>query len=81
MTHARKDPGRPRVTQEITDLVLLMARENIFWGHDRIQGAPANLGHVIAPNTVQNMVKGHGIDPAPAREKHTWLGLRIDLRR
>jgi putative transposase len=27
-TYARKGPGRPRIAQEITDLVLRMAREN-----------------------------------------------------
>ena len=70
-TCPRKGPGRPRVAQEITDLVLLMARENISWGYDRIQGALANLGHIIAPNTVKNILKRHGIDPAPEREKHT----------
>ena len=70
-TYPRKGPGRPRVAQEITDLVLLMARENISWGYDRIQGALANLGHNIAPNTVKNILKRHGIDPAPEREKHT----------
>ncbi len=48
-----------------------MARENISWGYDRIQGALANLGHNIAPNTVKNILKRHGIDPAPEREKHT----------
>ena len=35
-TYARKGPGRPRVTQDIVDLVLLMARENVCWGYDRI---------------------------------------------
>ena len=38
-TYARKGPGRPRVAQEITDLVLRMARENRSWGYDRIHGA------------------------------------------
>ncbi len=70
-TFARKGPGRPRVAQEIVELVLLMARENPSWGYDRIQGALANLGHVIAPNTVKNILKRHGIDPAPERRKHT----------
>jgi transposase InsO family protein len=70
-TYARKGPGRPRVTQEITDLVLRMARENASWGYDRIQGALTNIGHVIAPNTVKNILKRHGIEPAPAREKRT----------
>jgi transposase InsO family protein len=48
-----------------------MARENVSWGNDRIQGALANLGHIVAPNTVKNILKGHGIEPAPEREKRT----------
>jgi hypothetical protein len=64
-TYARKGAGRPRVAQEITDLVLRMARENVSWGCDRIQGALANLGHIIAPNAVKSILKRHGIEPAP----------------
>ena len=70
-TYARKGPGRPRVAQEITELVLRMARENTSWGYDRIQGALANPGHVIALNTVKNIQKRHGIEPAPERERRT----------
>ena len=70
-TFARKGPGRPRLAQEITDLVLRMARENTSWGYDRIQGALANLGHIIAPNTVKNILKRHGIEPALERGKRT----------
>jgi len=70
-TYPRKGLGRPHVTQEITDLVLRMARENVSWGYDRIQGALANIGHTIAPNTVKNILKRHGIEPAPEREKRT----------
>jgi putative transposase len=70
-TYARKGQGRPRVAQEITDLVLRMARENPSWGYDRIQGALTNIGHVVAPNTVKNILKRHGIEPAPEREKRT----------
>ena len=72
---ARKGPGRPRVAQEITDLVPRFAGKNPTWGYDRLQGALANIGHVIAPNTVKNILKRHGIDPAPKRKKHTsWKG-------
>jgi hypothetical protein len=39
-----------------------MARENVSWGYDRIQGALASLGHIIAPNTVKNILKRHGIE-------------------
>ena len=70
-TYGRKGPGRPRVAQGITDLVLRMARENASWGYDQIQGALANLGHIIAPNTVKNILKRHGIEPAPEREKRS----------
>lgn len=70
-TYARKGPGRPRVAQEITDLVLRMARENTSWGYDRIQGALTNIGYVVAPSTVKNILKRHGIEPAPEREKRT----------
>jgi len=73
-TYARQRLGRPRVPQDIVDLVLRMARENVSWGYDRIQGALANLGHVIASNTVKNILKRHGIEPAPERNKRTsWI--------
>jgi len=53
----RKSPGRPRVDQEVVDLVLRFARENPSWGYDRIQGALANLGHEISDQTVGNILK------------------------
>jgi hypothetical protein len=56
-TYERKGPGRPCVAQEITDLVVRMARENASWGYDRIQGALTNIGYVVAPNTVKNILK------------------------
>ena len=47
-THSRKSPGRPRVMDEITELVVGMARENRSWGYTRIQGALRNVGHKSA---------------------------------
>ena len=50
-----------------------MAEENRAWGYRRIQGALGNLGHVLAHNTIANILKRHGIEPAPQRErKTTW---------
>ena len=43
----RKERGRPRVCEEIEQLVVRMAEENPTWGYRRIQGALANLGHHI----------------------------------
>ena len=70
-TYARKGPGRPSITKEITDLLLRMARENTSWGYDRLQGALANLGYMISSSTVANVLKRHGIEPAPERSKRT----------
>jgi hypothetical protein len=61
--------GRPRIDQGLEALVLRMARENRSWGYDRIVGALANLGYTISDQTVGNVLKRHGILPAPERKK------------
>ena len=66
-----KKPGRPPTAEEITQLVVQMARENPSWGYDRIQGALANLGHEISDQTVGNILRAHGIEPAPERKRQT----------
>jgi len=66
----RKSVGRPRIRQVIVDLVIRFAKENPEWGFDRIQGALKNLGYYISDTTVGNILKAHGIEPAPERQ-HT----------
>jgi len=44
-----------------------MAEENRDWGYRRIQGALSNLGHKLARSTIAEILKGHGMDPAPER--------------
>jgi hypothetical protein len=69
----RKTVGRPRVMEEIAELVVRMARENPRWGYSRIRGALANLGHYVARSTIANILKEHGIDPAPRRKNQmSW---------
>jgi transposase len=77
----QKSVGRPRVDQEIEGLVLRMARENRSWGYDRIVGALAHLGYTISDQTVGNILKRHGVPPAPERRKTmTWREfIRIHL--
>jgi hypothetical protein len=66
-------PGRPRTRGKIQDLVVRMATENRDWGYRRIQGALANLGHVVGRGTIANILKTHGLEPAPERHrKTTW---------
>lgn len=50
-----------------------MARENPGWGYDRIVGALINLGHSISDESVGNILREHGIEPAPKRcRQTTW---------
>ena len=60
----RKKIGRPRIRQVIVDLIFRFAKENPSWGYDRIQGALANVGYHISDQTVGNILKQHGIEPA-----------------
>jgi len=54
-------------------VVVRMATENRDWGYRRIQGALANLGHEVARGTIANILREHGMEPAPQRErKTTW---------
>jgi len=49
---SRKKPGRPKVDQEIRDLIRRMCQENSTWGAPRIQSELALLGHDVAESTV-----------------------------
>jgi transposase InsO family protein len=65
----RRQVGRPRVPEEVEQLVMRLAEENPTWGYRRIQGALANLGHAIDKITVRNILRRHHIEPAPQRRK------------
>jgi transposase InsO family protein len=67
----RSYPGRPRISADIEALIVQMARENSGWGYDRIAGALTNLGHEVSAQTVGNVLKRHGLAPAPKRSQHT----------
>ena len=70
-SHLRCKIGRPGTTQEVVDLVLRMAKENPTWGYDRIQGALKNLGIKLSDTTIGNILREHGIEPAPKRGRTT----------
>src|SRR5919106_1027485 len=67
----RSYPGRPKIDPEIEKWIVQMARENSGWGYDRIAGALANLGHNVSDQTVGNVLRRHGIAPAPNRSQTT----------
>ncbi|MCY2987713.1 MAG: helix-turn-helix domain-containing protein [Planctomycetota bacterium] len=57
----RQSKGRPPTDVAIIKLFVRLAQENPTWGYDRIQGALANLGQEVSPNTVANVLKQHGL--------------------
>ena len=63
----------PRTATELAALIVRMATENRDWGYRRIQGALSNLRHIVARGTIANILKEHGLEPAPERHrKTTW---------
>jgi putative transposase len=60
-----------------------LAQENRSWGYDRMVGALAHLGYTISDQTVGNILKRHGIPPAPARKQtttwHEFIRTHIDV--
>jgi transposase InsO family protein len=68
----RARAGRPPTSAALKNLVVRLARENARWGHRRIQGEPARLGHPIAASTAWEILRAAGIDPAPRRGSPTW---------
>jgi hypothetical protein len=68
--HQRR--GRPPTSPELRHLIVRIATENPTWGHRRIQGELARLGHTIAKTTVWQILTENGVDPSPNRSKVTW---------
>ncbi len=67
------NPGRPRLSQEITELVLRFKRENPHWGYTRIKDYIVYLGYKIGETTVKNILVANGFDPEPnSPQKTTW---------
>ncbi|MEW6008198.1 MAG: integrase core domain-containing protein [Candidatus Omnitrophota bacterium] len=64
--------GRRRTPEEIRELIVRLAKEN-NWGYTRILGELKKLRiYSISRNTVKNILRENGLDPAPRRSEDTW---------
>lgn len=69
---SRREADAHPPSGSIRTLVLRLARENSSWGYRRIHGELAALGIKVAASTVWEILKEHGIPPAPERQSTTW---------
>src|SRR6266540_5651065 len=71
-TYPARRPGRPPLAVQAQQLVLRLAAENPAWGYRRIHGELVGLGIPLSPSSVWNMLRRHGIEPAPRRASVSW---------
>jgi len=71
-TYSGRRPGRPRISLEIRELVLRLARENPRWGSRRIAGELLGLAVQISATSVRKVVIGAGVGPGGQRGGSSW---------
>ena len=64
-----KNVGRPRLTQEIRDLIIKLAKENVLWGYRRIVGEMKKLGFHLGVTSAKRVLTDAGIYPSPEKER------------
>ena len=79
--------GRPRLTQELRDVVTRIGSENLLWGYKRIAGELKKLGLYAGANSVKRILNEAGIHPSPERRKKkptlpwtTFIRAHMDAR-
>jgi putative transposase len=70
-TFKRRAVGRPPIAQEVRALILELARNDSRWGYTSIRDRLRNLGHRVSRATVANVLRDHGVEPAPKRGRRT----------
>jgi len=67
----KRTPGRRRISEELEQLIVQIARKNKTWGSRRIKGQLKYLGYTISHTTIDKVLKRNGYDPSPDRSRRT----------
>jgi transposase InsO family protein len=65
----RRNPGRPRISDELVELIHKLAVENITWGAGRIHGELMKLGFSISERTVARYLPRK---PSSEKQHQSW---------
>jgi transposase InsO family protein len=65
-------PGRPRLSEEVRDLIARIARENPSWGAERIRGELLKLGIAVSKRSIQQY-RRRGPAAPPSQSWRTFL--------
>ncbi len=66
-----RKPGGKRITPELEQLIIQIARKNKTWGSRRIKGQLKYLGYNICHTTIDKVLIRNGYDPSPDRGRKT----------
>ena len=72
-TYSHRGPGRPPLPDETVELIVRLAQENSRWGYLRIVGELKKVGVIVSKGSVANVLRRHGLRPAPRRAEPTWV--------
>ena len=71
-TYPHRYAGRPPLGEETVALIVRLSKENPRWGYLRIVGELKRLGITVSKGSVANVLRRHGLPPAPRRTGPTW---------
>jgi len=69
----RSKYGRPRISDELKQLIIDMARDHKHLGCRKLHGYLKYLGLKVSSATISRVLREHGIEPSPLRpERTSW---------
>ncbi len=68
--------GRPKVTEEIIQIIITFKEQNGHWGSPRIRDELLKMGIKLSKTTISNILKDNGFDPTGDRANkwEKWKG-------
>jgi putative transposase len=75
---SRQRGGRPRITEEVRNLIRQMRLENAGWGAPKIHGELLKLGFSISERTVARYLRG--LRPRPRKPDQRWKAFLANHR-